>query len=38
MIETGYASTKLRTLLAVLGALDLELRIAERSKGGEVAR
>ena len=32
-IETGYASTKLHTLLTVLAVLDLELRIGERSTG-----
>jgi HTH-type transcriptional regulator / antitoxin HipB len=33
MIENGYASTKLRNLLAVLAALDLELQVTERSTG-----
>ena len=35
LIETGNASTRLETLLAVLAALDLELLIAPRSKGSE---
>lgn len=34
LIETGNAATKLETLLAVLSALNLELRIAPRSQGG----
>ncbi len=33
LIETGNPATKLETILAVLAALDLELRIAPRSKG-----
>ena len=33
MIETGNSAVKLATLLAVLAALDLELRIAPRSQG-----
>lgn len=33
MIENGYASTKLRNLLAVLSALDLELQVSTRSTG-----
>lgn len=34
LIETGNPATRLETLLAVLAALDLELQIAARSKGG----
>ena len=34
LIENGNPATKTETLLAVLAALDLELRIAPRSKGG----
>ena len=33
LIENGNPATKLETILAVLAALDLELRIAPRSKG-----
>ncbi|KUM25628.1 XRE family transcriptional regulator [Mesorhizobium loti] len=33
LIETGNPATKLDTILAVLAALDLELRIGTRSKG-----
>ncbi len=33
LIETGNPAGKLETILAVLAALDLELRIATRSKG-----
>lgn len=33
LIETGNPATKLETLLAVLAALDLEFRMAPRSKG-----
>lgn len=33
MIESGYASTKLHNLLAVLAALDLELQVSPRSTG-----
>lgn len=32
LIETGNAATRLETLLAVLAALDLELRIGPRSR------
>lgn len=32
LIETGNPATKLETILAVLAALDLEFRIAPRSK------
>ncbi|MFO7482821.1 helix-turn-helix domain-containing protein [Oceanibaculum nanhaiense] len=32
LIETGNPATRLETLLAVLGALDLEFRITARSK------
>lgn len=35
MIETGQNPAKLETILAVLAALDLELRIGARSKGHE---
>lgn len=35
MIESGEKPAKLETILAVLAALDLELRIGERSKGLE---
>lgn len=34
LIEAGNPATKLETILAVLAALDLEFRIAPRSKGG----
>ena len=34
LIENGNSATKIETILAVLAALDLELRIAPRSKGG----
>lgn len=34
LIETGHAGAKVETILAILAALDLELRIAPRSKGG----
>jgi HTH-type transcriptional regulator/antitoxin HipB len=33
LIETGNPATRIDTLLAVIGALDLELRLAPRSKG-----
>jgi HTH-type transcriptional regulator/antitoxin HipB len=33
IIETGNPATKLETILAILSALDLEFRIASRSKG-----
>jgi HTH-type transcriptional regulator/antitoxin HipB len=33
LIETGNPAAKLQTILAVLAALDLELRIVPRSKG-----
>ena len=33
LIETGNPATRLETLLAVLAALDMELRIAGRSRG-----
>jgi len=33
LIETGNPAAKLETILAVLAALDLELRVAPRSKG-----
>lgn len=32
LLESGNAATKLETMLAVLAALDLELRIAPRSR------
>lgn len=32
LIENGNRATKLETLLAILAALDLELRVAQRSK------
>ena len=35
LIETGSASTRIETLLAVLAALDLEFQIAPRSKGSD---
>ena len=31
-MENGYPSTKLRNLLAILAALDLEMRVTARSK------
>jgi HTH-type transcriptional regulator / antitoxin HipB len=34
LIENGNAAAKVETILAVLAALDLELRVAPRSKGG----
>jgi HTH-type transcriptional regulator/antitoxin HipB len=34
LIEQGNAATKVGTLLTVLAALDLEFRIASRSKAG----
>jgi HTH-type transcriptional regulator/antitoxin HipB len=34
LIERGNAATKLETVLNVLAALDLEFRIASRSKSG----
>ena len=34
IIETGHPAAKIETLLAILAALDLEFRIATRSKGG----
>lgn len=34
LIESGNAAAKIKTLLAVLAALDLEFRITPRSKGG----
>ncbi len=37
LIETGNPATRLDTILAVLAALDLEFRIAKRSKGTAVA-
>lgn len=33
LIETGNPATRLETILAVLAALDLEFRLADRSKG-----
>ncbi len=33
MIESGEKPAKLESILAVLAALDLELRIGQRSKG-----
>jgi len=33
LIETGNPAAKMETILAVLAALDLELRIVPRSKG-----
>ena len=33
LIENGNPSAKLETILAILAALDLEFRIAPRSKG-----
>jgi HTH-type transcriptional regulator / antitoxin HipB len=35
MIESGEKPAKLESILAVLAALDLELRIGDRSKGHE---
>ncbi|MFV8836691.1 helix-turn-helix transcriptional regulator [Aquisalimonas sp. APHAB1-3] len=34
LIETGNPATRLETLLVVLAALDLELRVTPRSSGG----
>lgn len=36
MIETGNPATRLDTMLAVLAALDLEFRIAARSRGTDL--
>jgi HTH-type transcriptional regulator/antitoxin HipB len=33
LIETGHPAARLETILAVLAALDLELRMAPRSSG-----
>ena len=33
LIETGQPAAKLQTILGILAALDLELRIVPRSKG-----
>ena len=33
LIETGHPAAKLETILAVLAALDLEIRIVPRTKG-----
>jgi HTH-type transcriptional regulator/antitoxin HipB len=33
LIETGNPATRLETILTVLAALDLEFRLAARSKG-----
>lgn len=33
LIESGNPATKIETILALLSALDLELRITTRSKG-----
>lgn len=35
LIETGNPATRLDTLLAVLAALELEFRIATRSRGSD---
>lgn len=35
LIETGNPATRLDTMLAVLAALDLEFRIAARSRGSD---
>lgn len=37
LIESGNPAAKLETILAVLAALDLEFRIAPRSKSGATA-
>jgi HTH-type transcriptional regulator/antitoxin HipB len=34
LIENGNSAAKIETILAILSALDLEFRIAARSKGG----
>lgn len=36
LIETGNPATRLDTMLAVLAALDLEFRIAARSRGPDL--
>jgi HTH-type transcriptional regulator/antitoxin HipB len=36
LIETGNPAVRLETLLAVLSALDLEFRIAPRSRGSDL--
>lgn len=33
LVETGHPAAKLQTILGILAALDLELRIVPRSKG-----
>ena len=33
LIETGHPAAKLQTIMGILAALDLELRIVPRSKG-----
>ncbi|MYF89573.1 MAG: transcriptional regulator, partial [Boseongicola sp. SB0676_bin_33] len=33
LIETGNPAAKMKTILAVLAALDLEFRIGSRTKG-----
>jgi len=33
LIETGHPAAKLQTILGILAALDLELRIVPRAKG-----
>lgn len=35
LIETGNPATRLDTMLAVLAALDLEFRVAARSRGSD---
>lgn len=35
LIETGNPATRLDTMLAVLAALDLEFRVAARSRGAD---
>lgn len=36
LIEMGYPAAKLETLLSILAALDLELRVAPRGKDSEL--
>ena len=36
LIETGNPAAKLETILAVLGALDLELQVAPRTRGSDI--
>jgi len=37
LVEAGNPAAKLETILAVLAALDLEFRVAHRSKGADIS-